>query len=78
MTLFKYETHASPWKLADVRQYQLKNWCVSINHLDLVGSASQTTFNGNTTVPHKLPWRERVELFCEGYEKAYDEGEKLG
>ncbi len=35
-------------------------------------------FNGNTAVPSNLPWAERVELFCSGYEHARVEGEKLG
>lgn len=35
-------------------------------------------FNGNTVVPRELPWRERVRLFCLGYERARDEGEKIG
>lgn len=35
-------------------------------------------FNGNTAVPRDLPWRERVDLFCRGYEEARDEGEKIG
>lgn len=33
---------------------------------------------GNTTVPGDLPWEERVELFCRGYELAKAEGEKIG
>ena len=33
--------------------------------------------NGNTTVPEDLPWAED-ELFCLGYEKAYEEGRKIG
>lgn len=35
-------------------------------------------FNGNTTVPGKLPWEERVERFMTGYENAYTEGRKIG
>ncbi len=35
-------------------------------------------FNGNTAVPRDLPWRERVERFCLGYEHAREEGERLG
>ncbi len=35
-------------------------------------------FNGNTTVPRDLPWKERVELFCRGYENALAEGKKTG
>lgn len=35
-------------------------------------------FNGNTSVPDNLPWETRVELYCRGFEKAYEEGKKLG
>lgn len=35
-------------------------------------------FNGNTAVPRELPWQERVELFCKGYENALEEGKKIG
>lgn len=35
-------------------------------------------FNGNTTVPRILPWGERIELFCKGYENALEEGKKIG
>ena len=33
-------------------------------------------FNGNTCVPRDLPWAERVELFCRGYENALKAGKK--
>lgn len=33
---------------------------------------------GNTAVPRELPWRERVDRFCSGYEDALIEGQKLG
>lgn len=35
-------------------------------------------FNGNTTVPRDLPWKERVETFFIGYENAYKAGKKIG
>lgn len=35
-------------------------------------------FNGNTAVPDALPWKQRVELFCRGYEDAREEGKKIG
>lgn len=35
-------------------------------------------FNGNSAVPRNLSWRERIELFCLGYEHAREEGEKIG
>lgn len=33
-------------------------------------------FNGNSCVPRELPWKERVELLCRGYESAAEEGYK--
>jgi hypothetical protein len=35
-------------------------------------------FNGNTTVSRNLPWEERVELFCLGYENAKKRGDEIG
>lgn len=35
-------------------------------------------FNGNTCVPRELPWAQRVELFCRGYEDAREEGQRIG
>ena len=33
---------------------------------------------GNTAMPRDLPWRERIERFCAGYEEALAEGQKRG
>jgi hypothetical protein len=33
-------------------------------------------FNGNCAVAKNLPWNERVELFCRGYEEAKEEGDR--
>lgn len=35
-------------------------------------------FNSSTTVPENLPWKERIELYCKGYEAALEEGKKTG
>lgn len=35
-------------------------------------------FNGNSNIPNEITWAERVELFCKGYENAYEEGQKIG
>ena len=35
-------------------------------------------FNGNTAVSRDLPWSERVNLYCLGYEHAKEEGKKIG
>ena len=35
-------------------------------------------FGGNCAVPRDLPWRERVDRFCSGYEEALIAGQKTG
>lgn len=35
-------------------------------------------FNGNTSVPRGLPWKERIELYCMGYENAKRRGDEIG
>lgn len=35
-------------------------------------------FNGNSAVPRDLPWKERIDLYCSGYENAKAEGDKIG
>ena len=35
-------------------------------------------FSGNTAVPHQLPWKERIDWFCSGYEDALAEGQRIG
>ncbi len=35
-------------------------------------------FNGNSAVPRDLPWNERIELFCKGYENAKARGDEIG
>ena len=34
-------------------------------------------FNGNTCVPSDLPWNEKVEMYCSGYERALKAAEGL-
>lgn len=35
-------------------------------------------FNGNCSVPRDLPWEERVDRYCEGYEIAKRVGDEIG
>lgn len=35
-------------------------------------------FGGNCAVDRALPWRERVDRFCAGYEDALAEGQRIG
>ena len=35
-------------------------------------------FNGNCAISRDLPWKERVEAFCEGYRSAKKRGDEIG
>lgn len=77
--MYKYETHvhtsetsacASANGAAQAMFYKSKGYTgiVVTDHF----------FNGNTSVPHELPWEEKVNRFCLGYEKAKEQGDKIG
>lgn len=76
---YKYETHmhtaegsacASATGAEMARAHKEKGWSGIF--------VTDHFFNGNTAVPRELPWRERVELFCKGYENALEEGKRIG
>lgn len=35
-------------------------------------------FNGNSSISRDLPWDERIDRYCMGYEHALEEGKKVG
>ena len=35
-------------------------------------------FGGNSCIDRSLPWEEKINRFCSGYEDAWEEGEKTG
>lgn len=79
MKPYRYETHAHTSEVSRcsriaaeelIRYYAARGYagvCIT-DHF----------FNGNTTVPAIHSWKKRVDLFCEGYERAAEEGAKLG
>ena len=76
---YKYETHmhtaegsacASATGAEMARAHKEKGWSGIF--------VTDHFFNGNSAVPRELPWRERVELFCKGYENALEEGKRIG
>ncbi len=79
MIKFKYDTHVHTSEAsrcaissgADVARFYSEigydGFCVT-DHF----------FNGNTCIREDLPWEERIELFCRGYENARAEGAKYG
>ncbi len=79
MSLFLYETHMH------TKQVSACGILSGAQHVRFYKEAGYSGivitdhfFNGNSCVPGNLPWEERVELFCKGYEEAKEEGDKLG
>ncbi len=76
---YRYETHlhtceASACGVAHGRDY--------IAHYQDMGYQgifiTDHFFGGNTAISQYLPWSEQVNRFCEGYEDAWNEGQKRG
>lgn len=77
--MYKYETHlhtregsacssASAADMARLHKEMGYDGIFVTNHF----------FNGNTSVPRDLPWDERVDLYCRGYEIAKEVGDEIG
>ncbi|MGN0642710.1 MAG: PHP-associated domain-containing protein [Huintestinicola sp.] len=77
--MYKYETHmhtsegsacSSSTAAEMARKYKEEGYTGII--------VTDHFFNGNTAVDRRLPWKEKVELYCKGYEHAAEEGAKIG
>lgn len=77
--MYKYETHmhtseasacASSNGAEMAEKYKLEGYTGII--------VTDHFFNGNSSIPRDLPWRDRVELFCRGYENAAKRGAEIG
>lgn len=79
MLLYKYETHAhtsETSKCSKISGAELVRFYKELGYTGLF--ITDHFFNGNTTVPKELPWSERVDLFCKGFENACEEGKRIG
>ena len=77
--MYIYETHMHTSEASDCAE------CTAVQMADKYKAEGYTGiiitdhfFNGNSSVPHDLPWEERVELYCKGYEHAKARGEEIG
>lgn len=79
MELYKYETHlhtseasgcafSGGAEMADAHKSAGYTGIIVTDHF----------FNGNSSVPADLPWREKIEIFCSGYENAKKRGDEIG
>lgn len=79
MSLYQYETHlhtseASACAILSARE-QVRYY-KDAGYEGII--VTDHFFNGNTAVPRELPWEERIDLYCRGYELAKEEGDRIG
>ena len=77
--MYKYETHLHTAE---------GSACATTSAVDMVKAHKEAGydgifitdhfFNGNSAVPRELPWADRIEWYCKGYEHAMEEGAKVG
>lgn len=76
---FKYETHMHTREASTcglVSGAEMAEWYSRLGYSGII--ITDHFFNGNSCVPRRLPWQKRVELFCRGYENAFQKGRELG
>ena len=77
--MYKYELHchtAEGSRCASSTAAEMAEFYYRLGYTGIV--ITDHFFNGNCTVPKDLPWRERVMLYCRGYENARAYGERVG
>lgn len=76
---YKYETHMHTTEGSGCGKSSAKEMVQAYKEAGYRGIfVTDHFFNGNCTVDRRLPWDEKIELFCKGYENAKAEGEKVG
>ena len=76
---FLYETHLHTCQASACGVSTGKEHVRFYHHLGFTGiMMTDHFFGGNTAIPRDLPWEERIDLFCQGYEDALEEGLKVG
>ncbi len=77
--MYKYETHLHTKEGSACSTAPAEEMALAHKKLGYDGIfVTNHFFNGNTSVPRELPWNERVELFCVGYEQAKAVGDEIG
>lgn len=77
--MYKYEMHchtSEGSRCAHISAAEMADFYKKSGYTGL--TITDHFFNGNTTVPKELPWKERVELFEKGYINAFKRGKEIG
>lgn len=76
---YKYETHMHTSEGSACGKFTGAEMARAFKEAGYTGIfVTDHFFNGNCAMDRHLPWEERVELFCKGYENAKMEGEQIG
>ena len=79
MSVYKYETHLHTSQGSACGCCSGAEQVENLKRLGYDGCfVTDHFFTGNTAIDRSLPWREKVELFCQGYEEAKKRGDELG
>lgn len=79
MSLYKYETHLHTKEASACAIFSAVEQVRFYKEAGYEGIIVTDHFlNGNTAVPRDLPWEERIDLYCRGYEAAKEEGDRIG
>lgn len=79
MGLYKYETHLHTCEASACAIFSASEHVRFYKEAGYEGIiVTDHFFNGNSCIPRDLPWEERVEQFCKGYEHAKEEGDRIG
>ena len=77
--MFIYETHMHTAEASACSNASAAEMAVKYKNEGYTGIfVTDHFFNGNTSIPRNLPWNERIELYCKGYENAKAKGDEIG
>lgn len=77
--MYKYEMHCHTRECSrcgKISGAQMADFYKSMGYTGII--ISDHFLNGNTTVPKDLPWQDRIDMFCSGYESAKRRGDEIG
>lgn len=77
--MYKYETHMHTSEASGCASSTAAELAVAHKKAGYDGIfVTDHFFNGNSSVPRELPWEDRIELYCKGYESALRTGSEIG
>ena len=76
---YRYETHLHTKEVSACGHTHAKDYIKFYKERGYDGIIfTDHFFNGNCGIPRDLPWEERIDAFCRGYELAKEEGDRTG